>query len=75
MGDASSPGGPGFSLARLDEIAEITDGRLPWRPVGHHFGITAFGVSAWSAAAPGDRVINEHDEAGDAARSCSSGRA
>jgi uncharacterized protein YjlB len=55
-----------FAVARLDDIAEITDGRLPWRPVGHHFGITAFGVSAWSAADVGDRVINEHDEAGDA---------
>ena len=55
-----------FAVARLDEIAEISDGRLPWRPVGHHFAITAFGVNAWSAAAAGDRVINEHDEAGDA---------
>jgi hypothetical protein len=56
----------GHAVARLDDIAEITDGRLPWRPVGHHLGITAFGVTAWSAAAAGDRIINEHDEAGDA---------
>jgi hypothetical protein len=66
VADPRSAGGPGFTVARLDDIAEISDGRLPWRPVGHHFGISAFGVSAWSAAAAGDRVINQHDEAGDA---------
>jgi hypothetical protein len=56
----------GYAVIRLDEIDEITDGREPWRPVRHHFGITSFGVNAWTAAAAGDRVINEHDEAGDA---------
>ena len=30
----------------------------------HHFGITSFGVNAWTAAA-GERMLNEHDEAGD----------
>jgi mannose-6-phosphate isomerase-like protein (cupin superfamily) len=66
VADLRPSAGDGFAVATLAEIAEITDGRLPWRPVGHHLGITAFGVSAWSAAAAGDRVINEHDEAGDA---------
>ena len=67
MGDSrSAPRTAGFAVARLDDIAEISDGRRPWRPVGHHLRITAFGISAWSAAAAGDRVINEHDEAGDA---------
>ena len=56
----------GYAIIRLDEIDEITDGREPWRPVRDHFGITSFGVNAWTAAAAGDRVINEHDEAGDA---------
>jgi hypothetical protein len=55
-----------YAIARLDDIDETTDGRSPWRPVRHHFGITSFGVNAWTAAAAGDRVINEHDEAGDA---------
>ncbi len=54
------------AVAQLDEIAEITDGREPWRPVRHHFGITSFGVNAWTGAAAGDRIINEHDEADDA---------
>jgi tetratricopeptide (TPR) repeat protein len=52
----------GYAVARLDEIDEQDDGRCPLRPVRHHFGITAFGVNAWTARAAGDRIINEHDE-------------
>jgi len=54
-----------YAVAHLDEIEELRDGRCPWRPVRHHFHIAAFGVNAWTAADAGDRVINEHDEAGD----------
>ena len=39
------------------------DGRWPYRPVRHHFGITAFGINTWTAREAGDRIINEHDEA------------
>jgi tetratricopeptide (TPR) repeat protein len=52
-----------YEVAHLDEIDEITDGRCPWRPVRHHFGITSFGVNAWTGRETGDRIINEHDEA------------
>jgi tetratricopeptide (TPR) repeat protein len=52
----------GYAVAHLDEIDEMDDGRCPWRPVRHHFGITAFGINAWTARAAGDRIINEHDE-------------
>jgi tetratricopeptide (TPR) repeat protein len=52
----------GYAVAHLDEIDELDDGRCPWRPVRHHFGITAFGVNAWTAREAGDRIINEHDE-------------
>ena len=52
----------GYAVAHLDEIDEMTDGREPWRPVRHHFGITSFGVNAWTGHAAGDRIINEHDE-------------
>ena len=52
----------GYAVAHLDEIDEMDDGREPWRPVRHHFGITAFGVNAWTARDSGDRIINEHDE-------------
>ncbi len=53
----------GYAGARLDEIEELDDGRCPFRPVRHHFGITAFGINAWTGRAAGDRIINEHDEA------------
>jgi hypothetical protein len=56
----------GYAVAGLDEIAEISDGREPLRPVRHHFGITSFGINAWTGDAVGDRILNEHDEAGDA---------
>ena len=51
-----------YAVARLDEIEEVTDGREPFRPVRHHFGISSFGVTAWTARDVGDRIINEHDE-------------
>jgi len=54
-----------YEIARLDEIEVITDGRCPWHPVRHHFGISSFGVNVWTAPAAGDRIINEHDEAGE----------
>ena len=52
----------GYAVANLDEIDELDDGRCPCRPVRHHFGITSFGVTAWTAREAGDRIINEHDE-------------
>jgi tetratricopeptide (TPR) repeat protein len=55
-----------YAVARLHEIDEISDGRCPWRPVRHHLGISAFGVSAWTGREAGDRIINEHDESDDA---------
>src|SRR5215471_16860485 len=53
----------GYAVARLGEIDEVSDGRCPFRPVRHHFGIAAFGINAWTARDVGDRIINEHDEA------------
>jgi len=52
----------GYAVAQIDEIDEITDGRCPWRPVGFNFGITAFGVNAFTGHEVGERIINEHDE-------------
>lgn len=54
-----------YAVAHLEEIDEISDGRSPSRPVRLHFGITSFGVNAWTGREAGDRVINEHDEDGD----------
>jgi hypothetical protein len=55
----------GYRVANLDEIEQITDGREPWRPIRHYFGIESFGINAWTAADAGDRIINEHDETDD----------
>lgn len=49
-------------VAQLQEIEELYDGRCPFRPIRHHFGITTFGVTSWTAAHAGDRLINQHDE-------------
>jgi mannose-6-phosphate isomerase-like protein (cupin superfamily) len=54
-----------YEVTRLEHIDEITDGREPWRPVRHHFGITSFGINAWTGREAGDRIINEHDEEGE----------
>ena len=52
----------GFSIARLEEIAEIDNGECPFRPVRLQFGIMTFGVNAMTARSDGDRLINEHEE-------------
>jgi tetratricopeptide (TPR) repeat protein len=51
-----------YSVAHIDEIEELTDGREPWQPIRHHLGISAFGVNAWTGRAAGDRILNEHGE-------------
>lgn len=52
----------GYAVAHLDQIEEFDDAGCHYRPIRHHLGITAFGVTAWTAHAAGDVVINEHDE-------------
>ena len=54
-----------YRVSTLDQMEEIDDGRCPFRPVRFHFGIESFGANAWTAAAKGDRLINEHDESDD----------
>jgi len=51
-----------YAVAHLDEIREFSDAGCHYRPIRHHLGVTAFGVTAWTARAAGDRVLNEHDE-------------
>ncbi len=48
-----------YTVARLDQIER----RDKWTPIRGHFGIESFGVNSWTAAAAGDEVINDHDEA------------
>ena len=51
-----------YAAARLEDIGEQSDGRIPYRPIRHHFGITSFGVNAFVGHEAGERIINEHDE-------------
>jgi tetratricopeptide (TPR) repeat protein len=53
-------------VAHIDEIpfAPMADGAIAWHPVRRTLGIGAFGVNAYSAAVPGDALIEEHDELG-----------
>jgi hypothetical protein len=51
-----------YGIVRLEDIEELDDGRCPYRPVRHHFGITTFGATTWTAKNAGDRLLNEHDE-------------
>jgi tetratricopeptide (TPR) repeat protein len=50
-----------FDSARFEEI-ERDSTRPAWIPIRRRFGITAFGVNAWSAAGPGEELIPEHEE-------------
>lgn len=54
-----------WKTEQFDAIDEITDGRVPWRPVRHHFGIESFGINVFHGKEAGDRLINEHDEKND----------
>jgi hypothetical protein len=52
-----------WTVDHLEDIRELQPvDECPIRPVRHHFGITSFGVNAWTAKVAGDRLINEHEE-------------
>jgi hypothetical protein len=54
---------PAYEVATLDELRRIPVMHgLEWRPIRRRFGIQAFGVNAYTAAKPGDWVVEEHDE-------------
>ena len=52
----------GFKVTHLDDVGERVDGRCRYRPIRHHFGITGFGVTAWTAHAAGELILDVHDE-------------
>jgi hypothetical protein len=48
---------------RLDDVEGIpVFGSLVWKPVRRELGVTAFGINAYTAAAAGDEVVEDHDE-------------
>ena len=53
----------GYEIASLTEIESVKAvGTLRWTPLRKHFGITAFGTSAYTAAEAGQDVVEEHTE-------------
>jgi len=49
-----------------DTLADIPTAAVPhtdarWQPIRNHFGLTAFGINAYTALRAGDRIIGEHD--------------
>jgi len=52
-----------YRVATVDDLQDIAYRQdTHMRPVRHHFGISAFGTNAWTAANPGDRMMPEHQE-------------
>jgi hypothetical protein len=52
------------AVGHLDEIEELADAGCFYKPIRHHLGATAFGMTAWTAHGAGDVVVPGHD-AGD----------
>ena len=54
----------GYEVASLTGIESLPGpGSLRWTPIRKHFGITAFGINAYTATEVGQDVVEEHDEA------------
>jgi tetratricopeptide (TPR) repeat protein len=54
----------GYEIASLTGVDSVPGpGSLRWTPIRKHFGITAFGVNAYTATEIGQDVVEEHDEA------------
>ena len=53
----------GWEATRLDELESLAGpGSLRWKPVRRHFGITAYGINAYTADEPGQDVVEDHTE-------------
>ena len=54
----------GYEVASLTGVESLPGpGSLRWTPLRKHFGITAFGINAYTATEVGQDVVEEHDEA------------
>ncbi len=53
----------GYEVASLTGVESVQGpGSLRWTPLRKHFGITAFGISAYTATEAGQDVVEEHTE-------------
>lgn len=53
-----------YAAVHIDQIDEVSGRHGRQRALRSHFGITSFGVNAWTGRERGDRIISEHDESG-----------
>ena len=49
-------------MLRIQAIEPIPVAGVHWQPIRRTLGIDAFGINAYTAAAPGDLVVEEHTE-------------
>ncbi len=53
----------GYEVASLTGVESVKGpGSLQWTPLRKHFGITAFGINAYTATEAGQDVVEEHTE-------------
>ena len=53
----------GWDAVHVDELEDLAGpGTLRWRPVRRRFGLSAFGINAYTAAEAGQDVVEEHTE-------------
>jgi quercetin dioxygenase-like cupin family protein len=55
----------GYDTVHLDELERIELVEMngcEWRPIRRRFGVQSFGVNAYTAAKPGDWIVEEHTE-------------
>jgi tetratricopeptide (TPR) repeat protein len=53
----------GYEIASLTGVESVKGpGSLRWTPLRKHFGITAFGINAYTATEVGQDVVEEHTE-------------
>jgi hypothetical protein len=51
-----------YAILSLDEIDPIFVAGVHWKPLRRTLGIDAFGINAYTAAAVGEHVVEEHTE-------------
>ena len=54
-----------YGVARVEDLEAFPipdQDSLTWRPVRRHFGVSSFGVNAYTADEAGTRVVEEHRE-------------
>jgi tetratricopeptide (TPR) repeat protein len=66
-GEGPSDREPPFRAVQLDSLDAIDVAGVTFRPVRRRLGVRSFGINAYTAAEPGQQVIEEHDESGSGA--------